>query len=85
MRKQAVSDLRTLKAELAQKKINTSLQSPLGMLIYNLSKNLTIVLLGAVIYINHKFYIFSLFMWVLQSVSGNIRCKKAKWCLFGYF
>ncbi|XP_012911668.1 spermatogenesis-associated protein 1 isoform X2 [Mustela putorius furo] len=30
MRKQAVSDLRTLKAELAQKKINTSLQSPLG-------------------------------------------------------
>ncbi|XP_048076288.1 spermatogenesis-associated protein 1 isoform X2 [Ursus arctos] len=29
MRKQAVSDLRTLKAELAQKKINTSLQSQL--------------------------------------------------------
>ncbi|XP_070124864.1 spermatogenesis-associated protein 1 isoform X4 [Equus caballus] len=30
MRKQAVSDLRTLKAELAQKKMNTSLQSQLG-------------------------------------------------------
>ncbi|XP_058159238.1 spermatogenesis-associated protein 1 isoform X3 [Dasypus novemcinctus] len=30
MRKQAVSDLRILKAELAQKKINTSLQSQLG-------------------------------------------------------
>ncbi|XP_004413530.1 PREDICTED: spermatogenesis-associated protein 1 [Odobenus rosmarus divergens] len=30
MRKQAVSDLRTLKAELAQKKINTSLQSQVG-------------------------------------------------------
>lgn len=33
MRKQAVSDLRTLKAELAQKKMNTSLQSQLGVLI----------------------------------------------------
>ncbi|XP_027628068.1 spermatogenesis-associated protein 1 isoform X4 [Tupaia chinensis] len=31
MRKQAVSDLRTLKAELAQKKINTSLQSQLDI------------------------------------------------------
>ncbi|XP_047580173.1 spermatogenesis-associated protein 1 isoform X5 [Lutra lutra] len=31
MRKQAVSDLRTLKAELAQKKINTSLQSQLDL------------------------------------------------------
>uniref|UniRef100_G3TAZ0 Spermatosis associated 1 n=1 Tax=Loxodonta africana TaxID=9785 RepID=G3TAZ0_LOXAF len=31
MRKQAVSDLRVLKAELAQKKINTSLQSQIGM------------------------------------------------------
>lgn len=33
MRKQAVSDLHTLKAELAQKKINTSLQSQLGMYV----------------------------------------------------
>uniref|UniRef100_A0A452DQF6 Spermatosis associated 1 n=1 Tax=Capra hircus TaxID=9925 RepID=A0A452DQF6_CAPHI len=33
MRKQAISDLRTLKAELAQKKLNTTFQSQLGMLI----------------------------------------------------
>lgn len=33
MRKQATSDLRTMKAELAQKKLNTTFQSQLGMLI----------------------------------------------------
>lgn len=46
MRKQAVSDLRTLKAELAQKKNNPSLQSQLGMLIQNfyLLKNLNFYL-----------------------------------------
>ncbi|KAF4021632.1 hypothetical protein G4228_013605 [Cervus hanglu yarkandensis] len=33
MRKQAISDLRTMKAELAQRKLNTTFQSQLGMLI----------------------------------------------------
>lgn len=33
MRKQAISEVRTLKAELAQNKVNTSLQPQLGMLI----------------------------------------------------
>jgi hypothetical protein len=65
MRKQAVSDLRTLKAELTKKKINTTLQSQLGM--FNFLKNfkylnkylIHIKLLFSVVmfYINHKVYV----------------------------